>query len=50
MKSALELMPGPNMLLEVIGVGHDLMSKNAAIDLPARIATAFQEFFTNQQG
>ena len=50
MKSALELMPGRNMLLEVIGMGHDLLSKNAASDLPARIATAFQEFFTNQPG
>ena len=48
MKSALELMPGRNRLLEVIGMGHELLSKKAASDLPARIATAFQEFFTNQ--
>lgn len=46
MKSALQLIPARNMLLEVSGVGHDLWSKNSASDLPGRIATAFQTFFT----
>jgi predicted alpha/beta-hydrolase family hydrolase len=46
MKSALERIPARNTLLEVSGMGHDLWPKNSAGDLPARIATAFQTFFT----
>jgi uncharacterized protein len=46
MKSALERIPARNLLLEVSGMGHDLWSKKAGGDLPARIATAFQTFFT----
>jgi predicted alpha/beta-hydrolase family hydrolase len=46
MRSALERIPALNMLLEVEGMGHDLWSKNSAGDLPARIVTGFQTFFT----
>jgi len=45
MWSALALLPGRNMLLEIEGAGHDLVGKKANDDLPARIVRAFQEFF-----
>jgi predicted alpha/beta-hydrolase family hydrolase len=45
MRSALALLPGRNRLLEIEGVGHDLVGKKAQEDLPARIVSAFQEFF-----
>jgi predicted alpha/beta-hydrolase family hydrolase len=48
MKSALELIPGRKMLLEIPGAGHDLLGKNAASDLPGRIVAAFQTFFTER--
>lgn len=45
MCSALSLLPGRRLLLEIEGAGHDLLGKTAKSDLPARIVQAFQEFF-----
>jgi len=45
MRSALALLPGRNMLLEIEGAGHDLLGKKTNDDLPAKIIQAFQEFF-----
>ena len=41
MQSALELIPGPKMLLEIEGAGHDLLSGKNSAHLPARILEAF---------
>ena len=46
MQSALELIPGPNALLEADGTGHDLLDKKAVSDLPARVAVAFRAFLS----
>ena len=46
MRSAMNLMPARNLLLEVEGAGHELMGKKAHEDLPATIVQAFQDFFT----
>jgi hypothetical protein len=45
MRSALALMPAPNLLFEVEGGGHDLLGKKANDDLPLKIVQAFQNFF-----
>ena len=45
MRSALALIPAPNLLLEVEGGGHDLLGKKANDDLPLRIVQAFQKIF-----
>ena len=45
MKSALALIPGQTMLLEIEGAGHALLGKKTEGNLPARIVQAFQEFF-----
>jgi predicted alpha/beta-hydrolase family hydrolase len=47
LRSALTLLPGRHMLIEIEGAGHDLAGKKANEDLPLRIARAFQEFFGN---
>jgi len=44
MRSALALLPAPNLLLEIEGAGHELIGKKAQEDLPERIVQAFQEF------
>jgi uncharacterized protein len=49
MQSALALLPGRHMLMEVEGGGHDLLGKKTADDLPARIGQAFQEFFRERE-
>jgi predicted alpha/beta-hydrolase family hydrolase len=46
MKTALELIPGRKMLLEIPGAGHDLIGKNTFSDLPIRIVTTLQVFLT----
>ncbi len=46
MRSALALLPGRHLLMEVEGAGHDLLGKKTANDLPAMIVQAFQEFMT----
>src|SRR5581483_5508285 len=43
--TALELLPGKHMLMEVEGAGHELLGKKKDDDLPARIVQGFQEFF-----
>ena len=45
MRSALALLPGRNMLLEIEGAGHDLAGKKANEDLTVRIVREFGEFF-----
>lgn len=45
MASALELIPARTLLFEVEGVGHDLLSRKAVNDLPARIVETFSSFF-----
>jgi predicted alpha/beta-hydrolase family hydrolase len=45
MASALALVPARTMLMEIEGVGHDLLAKKTGSDLPQRITKAFQEFF-----
>jgi uncharacterized protein len=45
MRSALSLLPGRSLLLEIEGAGHELLGKQAGSDLPARIIQAFQQFF-----
>jgi hypothetical protein len=45
MKSSLNLIPAPTLLLEVEGAGHELLGKKANEDLPSRIVQAFQQFF-----
>ena len=44
MRSALELLVGKHMLMEVEGAGHELLGKKKDEDLPRRIVQAFQEF------
>lgn len=45
LRSALELLPGKHMLMEVEGAGHELLGKKKDEDLPARIVQTFLEFF-----
>jgi predicted alpha/beta-hydrolase family hydrolase len=45
MRSALALVPAPNLLLEVEGGGHDLLGKKTNDDLLLKIVQAFQNFF-----
>ena len=45
LSSAVKLIPGRSMLLEIPGSGHELWPRNAAGDLPAQILQAFQRFF-----
>ena len=45
MKAALQLIPSPNLLLEIEGAGHELLGKKTDGDLPAKIVQAFQQFF-----
>lgn len=45
MKSALELIPAANMLLEIAGVGHELLSSKIASNLPGQVTGAFLKFF-----
>src|SRR5205823_1229815 len=47
MNSSLELIPGPKRLLEVEGVGHDLLPRKADYDLSAKIVEAWRDFFGN---
>jgi uncharacterized protein len=49
MQSALALIPARHALLEIEGAGHDLLGKKANEELPAKIVTAFQEFFAAGQ-
>jgi uncharacterized protein len=44
MSSALELIPGPHLELEVDGAGHDLLAKKTGNELPTRVATEFERF------
>jgi predicted alpha/beta-hydrolase family hydrolase len=44
MKSALELIPASHALFEVQGAGHEILSKKAAIELPAQIVDGFKTF------
>jgi uncharacterized protein len=44
MHSAVALIPGPHAIMEVDGAGHDLLSKKAAGELPAKIAREFKLF------
>jgi uncharacterized protein len=46
-KAALDLIPAPHMFLEVDGAGHDLLRKDAASELPGRIANAFLVFMAS---
>jgi uncharacterized protein len=46
MNAALKLIPARHMVFEVEGAGHDLLGKKSADDLPTRIATEFQAFFS----
>lgn len=46
MKAALTLIPAKTLLLEVEGVGHELLGKKSEENLPARIVEAVQKFFT----
>jgi uncharacterized protein len=44
MKSALKLIPGPHVLFEVNGGGHDLLPKGSASEPLDEIASRFKEF------
>jgi predicted alpha/beta-hydrolase family hydrolase len=44
MSSALELIPGPHVVMEVEGAGHDLLAKKIGNELPTRVATEFERF------
>jgi predicted alpha/beta-hydrolase family hydrolase len=44
MKAALELIPASHTILEVEGVGHDLLPKKTPSELPACIVHDFQTF------
>jgi uncharacterized protein len=46
MRSALALLPGRNLLVEIEGAGHELLGKKAEDNLPARIVQAFRQFFS----
>jgi predicted alpha/beta-hydrolase family hydrolase len=45
LKSALQLIPGRSLLLEIAGSGHDLLPRKTENDLPARILQTFLKFF-----
>ncbi|HKD81375.1 MAG TPA: alpha/beta fold hydrolase [Candidatus Angelobacter sp.] len=45
MSTALALLPGKHLLIEVEGAGHELLGKKKDDDLPARIVQTFQGFF-----
>jgi predicted alpha/beta-hydrolase family hydrolase len=45
MLSALQLLPGRNLLLEIEAAGHELIGKKAHEDLPSRVVQAVEEFF-----
>lgn len=45
MRTALALLPGRYLLVEVEGAGHELLGKKKDDDLPLRIVQTFQEFF-----
>jgi predicted alpha/beta-hydrolase family hydrolase len=45
LKSALQLIPGRSLLLEIPGSGHDLLPRKTENDLPARILQTFLKFF-----
>lgn len=44
MKAALQLIPAANMLLEIPGAGHELLSPKTSSNLPAEVIGAFLEF------
>jgi predicted alpha/beta-hydrolase family hydrolase len=44
MNSALELISGAHVMLEVDGAGHDILGKKTANDLPSHIASEFLKF------
>jgi uncharacterized protein len=44
-KSALQLIPARNLLVECEGSGHELLPKKSASTLPVEIVQRFQEFF-----
>jgi predicted alpha/beta-hydrolase family hydrolase len=48
MTSALKLLPGSHVLLEVDGAGHDLLIRKTLGDLPARVVSEFQSFVKKQ--
>jgi uncharacterized protein len=45
LRSALKLIAGRSLLLEIAGCGHELLPRSRAGDFPARITRAFQAFF-----
>jgi predicted alpha/beta-hydrolase family hydrolase len=45
MRSALELIPASNRLMEIESAGHELLGKKGSEDLPLRIVQAFEDFF-----
>ena len=45
MRSALELLRGRNLLMEIEGAGHELVGKKAQENLPARVVQEFERFF-----
>lgn len=47
MQSALTLIPARHKLLEVPGVGHELLPKKGVSDLPGQIVQTFQQFFSS---
>jgi len=47
-KAALSLVPAQTILMEIEGVGHELLGKKAQEDLPAQIVEAFQNFFAKE--
>ncbi len=50
MKLALDLIPAEKQLLEIEGAGHELLGRKQDNGLPARIVTAFQQFFPPSSG
>jgi predicted alpha/beta-hydrolase family hydrolase len=44
-RSALKLIPGRNMLVEIPGSGHELLPRKAGDDVTARIVETFRAFF-----
>lgn len=49
MQSALTLIPARHALLQVEGAGHELLAKNSASGLSARVVEEFQRFFKSGQ-
>lgn len=45
MQAALQLIPAPHTLMEVEGVGHELLAKKDAGELTVRVLEEFQRFF-----